>query len=161
MLSTEHRASGLIVARDSMDEASVQRELKRLDGRLVLQRHRRDNAPSGHVYKVILNVSERYAPIVFTWIDAYGNPLPLSSGLVDEFRRHMADSRDKPETADEHNARLLEEQRRDLDRETDAIIEDHMPYLQRKRLSVSLSTGKPRYWRRENTRPSSGVDDAR
>ena len=139
-----------------MDEASVQRALKRLDGRFCLQKHPRDGAEGGWVYKVVCLVSDTYAPVVLTWMDEHGRPLPLSSGLVDEMQRHMVDSRGKVETADEYNARLVAERKRDADAQQTAIIEDHRPYVERNRVSVSVSTGKKLpYWQREG-RPKTG-----
>jgi hypothetical protein len=156
MLTSETRPSGLIVARDSMDEESVGRALKRLDGRLVLQKHARDEVEGGWVYKVICFVSDTYAPIVLTWSDEYGRPLPLSSGIIDKVQSLYLDARNKPISADEHNARLAAELERDRQANADAVIEDHRPYVERDRVSVSLSsTKKLPYWQREG-RPKSG-----
>jgi hypothetical protein len=148
LLTAEHRASGLIVARDSMDEASVQRALKRLDRRFCLQKHPRDGVEGGWVYKVICFVSDAYAPVVLTWMDEHGRPLPLSSSIVDEMQKHMLGARNKGLSADEHNARLTERKRREADDRTRAVIDDHRPYVERDRVSVSLADTKKRpYWR--------------
>jgi hypothetical protein len=57
---------------------------------------------------------------------------------------------------DEFNARLAEERRRDLERDTQALEDDHRPYVERNRVGVSMGTGKPRYWKREDASPRSG-----
>ena len=162
MIVTEHRASGLVVARDSMDEASVQRQLKRLDGRLVLQKHARDGVEGGWVYKVICIVSDTLAPIIFTWMDDFGNPLPLSSGLVEAVQSRMLASRNRPIDEDEWNARLRAERNKDIEREKQAMMDEHRPYVERNRVSVSMAkTGKPAYWKRGGKVPRSGKDLSR
>jgi len=141
VLLAEQRPSGLIVARDSMDETSVGRALKRLDGRLVLQKHSRDGVEGGWVYKVICFVNDTYAPVVLTWQDEHGQPLPLSSALIDEMQRHLAGARNKGVDADEHNRRLVESRRRDAEREQQGVIDDHRPYVERNRVGVLIRKG--------------------
>lgn len=140
-----------------MDEASVGRALKRLDGRLVLQKHPRDGVAGGWVYKVICCVSDTYAPVVYTWMDAYGSPLPLSSALVDAVQSHMLGARNKPLGEDEFNRRELESRRRDAERETEAVMDDHRPYMERGRISVAMSGAqRRRYWQTGGKVPVSG-----
>jgi hypothetical protein len=142
-----------------MDEASVQRQLKRLDGRLVLQKHARDGVEGGWVYKVVCIVSDTLAPIIYTWMDDYGNPLPLSSGLVDAVQSLLLGSRNKPEDEDAWNARVMAERNRDIEREKQAMMDDHRPYVDRGRKSVSFAkAGKPAYWKRGGKVPRSGKD---
>jgi hypothetical protein len=155
LLVTEQRPSGLVVARDGMDETSVSRALKRLDGRLCLQKHSRPGAPGGYVYKVVCVVSDTYAPVVLTWQDDYGRPLPLSSALIDEMHRHLAGARNKAPDADAYNEQLVASRRRDAEATRDAVVADHRAYVERGRTSVALGAGKPRYWRRERARPRS------
>lgn len=161
MLVTEHRASGLVVARDAMDEASVSRALKALDRRLVLQKHPRDDAPGGWVYKVICIVSDTEAPVVFTWMDEHRHPLPLSHALVDAVAERRLGARNKLESADDFNARKTTEIERDRQAISDEIIAEHKPFLTRGRVGVSMADVKPkRYWQRRGT-PQSGVDRGR
>jgi hypothetical protein len=153
--------SGLVVADEAMDEARVDAALKRLDRSFSLQK-RRDDGELVEVYKVVKYVSDTLAPVVFTWVDEHGRPLPLSHALVDEFRRHMIGERTDYVSEDEHNRRLVEERRRDARREADAVLDDHRPYVERGRVSVSLAdTGKKRYWQREGKIPVSGVKPGR
>ncbi len=79
MLVTERRASGLIVARESMDEKAVDRALKRLDDRLVLQKHRRDDAADGWVWKVVCVVPS--ARVNSPKSDAFSPVATLSAAL--------------------------------------------------------------------------------
>jgi len=141
MLVHEQRASGLVVARDAWDESAVSDALKALDRRLVLQKHPRDDAPGGWVYKVICIVSDTYAPIVFTWVDANGQPLPLSSALVDAVQERQLGARNKHESADEYNERKKQELTRDADAIRDAIVADHKPYVTRGRVGVLFDRG--------------------
>lgn len=140
-----------------MDEAAVGRALKQIDPRFVLQKHPRGGVEGGWVYKVVFFASDTYAPVVFTWMDEYGTPLPLSSGLVETFKRLALDSRNREPDADEFNRRLAEQrakERRDI---SEAIIADHTPRIARGRVGVSLATAKkPRYWRTRTARPKSG-----
>ncbi len=158
-LVTRRHDSGLVLAEDAWDETRVSRALKQIDSRLVLQKRERDENQHDRVlvYKVVKVVSDRYAPVVFTWIDEQGRPLPLSFGLVDEFKRHMLGVRTDLVSADEHNRRLVEERARDAEALTEAVIQDHRARFDRERVTVSLATSRqPRYWRRENARPRSG-----
>lgn len=165
MIVTETRPSGLVVALDSMDEASASRALKRLDGRLCLQKHARDHVEGGWVYKVICFVSDTYAPVVLTWQDDQGVPLPLSSSIVDKVQSLMLGARNKPPSEDEHNERIRAVQEADRDALREAVLEDHKPYVTRGRVSVSLATMKKRpYWQRGDgskppPRPKSGRSD--
>lgn len=148
MIVWERSGSGLIVAREGMDEAAVQRSLKRLDRRFCLQKHPRENTPGGYVYKVVCFVSDTYAPVVYTHVDDHGEPLPLSSSLVDRVARLMAGSRGKPPSEDEENEKLRRGIKRTLRNNVEAIIADHKPHVQRDRVSVAFGVKKPRYWRR-------------
>jgi hypothetical protein len=157
LLVAEHRASGLVVARDAMDEASVTRALKALDGRLVLQKHPRDDAPGGWVYKVICVVSDTYAPVVFTWMDEHGNSLPLSHALVEAMQERMVGSRNKLPTSEEFNAQQKKRLERAADDIREEIIADHKPFLTRNRVGVLFSDAKLKR-HRQGGPPRSGVD---
>lgn len=146
------------MAEEAFDEARLGRALREIDRRLVLQRHPGD-VPGGWVYKVICIVSDTLAPVVFTWADDYGNPLPLSSGLIDEFNKQRREVRERlriPD-ADEHN----EQRQRRLDRvntaNRDEILAEHRARLDRSQTQVSFSdAGKPGIGN-GRVRPRSGV----
>lgn len=151
---TETRSSGLVVARDSMDEAAVEKQLKLIDSRLTLQKHWDESC--GWVYKVICFVSDTYAPVVLTWKDEHGHPLPLSSALSDKMQSLMLGARNAPEDADTWNARVLERQERDRRELAHAVIEDHRPYVERGRVSVSMTDAKKKSYatRSPDSRPA-------
>jgi hypothetical protein len=141
VIFTETRPSGLVVARDSMDEEAVERALKRLDGRFTLQKRWEDG--HGWVYVVIEVVSDSYAPIVLTWRK------PLSSALIDKLQSLQQGQRNALADEDEHNAKLVETLERDRQAFADAVLEDHEPYVSRGRVSVSLGPMKKKpYWKR-------------
>ena len=120
-----------------MDEAAISRALKHVDRDYSLQKRPRDEAHGGVlVYKVV------HVPtglVCFTWIDEHGRPLPLSSGLIDEFQRHMVGARNSGLGVDEYNRRLIEQGRRDHQRETENLIGDHRGRVERGQLQVSLA----------------------
>lgn len=145
--------SGLVLAEDAMDEAALSRALKRLRPDFSLQKRPVDEENGGvTVYKVVHVPTGRVA---FSWIDDYGRPLPLSSGLLDEFQRHLLGERGNSTlvTEDEHNRRLVEQTRRSLESDSAAIIADHQPRLAG-RLSVSLAyrNRKPAHLKRHRGR---------
>lgn len=138
-LVTRRHGPGLVIAEEAFDEARLSLALKQIDRRLVLQKHRRDGVEGGWVYKVIQVVSDDYAPVVFTWMDERGEPLPLSSGLVEELKRHLRGERTDLVSEDEHNRRLVERGRRVEEELTRAVVDDHRARVERGRVAVSLA----------------------
>lgn len=139
--------SGLVLAEEGQDEARLQHALEQIDRSLVLQKHRAD-VGGGWVYKVIQQVSDDYAPVVFTWCDTFGNPLPLSSGLVEEFKglRKEAAARRGPD-ADERNRQLVERTRLQIEADRDAVMADHRARVEKGRVGVGMSTRGRRHYR--------------
>src|SRR5262245_42037120 len=107
-----------------MDEVAVERALKRLDGRFVLQKHSRDGVEGGWVYKVVCFVSDTYAPVVLTWTDEHGTPLPLSSGIIDKMQSLQLSDRHGIEDPDEHNRKVVERVEKDRAEIAQAVIDD-------------------------------------
>lgn len=137
--------SGLFVAETTRDEQAIIAALKQIDPRLALQKERA-SAEGGWKFKVLRIWSEDHPPTpILTWTDAYGNPLPLTDGLIDKVKIHMLGFRgnDYYVSADEHNAKLKAE--RDKQRADDlaAIRDEHLPRLSG-RLSVSMSGQRKR-----------------
>lgn len=151
-LVTRATESGLVLAEDAADEVGLQRALEQIDRSLVLQKEKAD-VGGGWIYKVIQMVTDDYAPVVFTWCDQYGNPLPLSSGLVEEFKglRKEAASRRGPD-ADERNRRLVERNRAQIESDRDAVIQDHRPRVEKGRVGVGMSTRGKRHYRDSDRR---------
>lgn len=152
--------SGLVVAEEAADEARLSRAVKQIDPAFVLQKHPADVA-GGWVYKVFQVVSEdREAVCVLTWTDMFGNPLPLSSGLVDELQKYLPEARSRrgPD-ADARNRQLAERRQRDMEHTVGEIIADHQARVARGQITVSLSArSKLRYWQKNRSGPaSSGV----
>jgi hypothetical protein len=80
--------TGLITAFDSVDEATADGELKKLDPRLFLVKER------GHhgefFYEVRFWNGSEVAPTLITdWREPSGRPKPLSSGIVYDVQRQM------------------------------------------------------------------------
>lgn len=134
LIHREH--GGLIVSEHSMDARSIQAALKQLDDKLILLP---PDAYRGPYWKVYRDVSDwQEAVCIYTWMDDYGDPLPLSSGLVNEVDKLRKDARNKGLDADDLNA--LREQRLAEDRAErgQQIIEEHRAKVERGRTSVSF-----------------------
>jgi hypothetical protein len=131
----------------SFDEARVSACLKEIDDRLSLWP---PDATSAY-YRVVQHVSDwQSAVVVVTWMDADREPLPLSSGLVDEVQKWRPENRGKrgPDS-DEINERRVEQARRTQDEVVAAVKDDHRAKLERGRVSVSMGSmkRKPAYQR--------------
>lgn len=143
--------SGLVLAEHAQDEVGLGRALKQIDDRLALQ----FRPP---YYVVVCRVSDNYAPVIATWMDLYGQPLPLSSGLLEKVQSARLGARNQPLSVDEHNARRDAEIERDRENMYEALRDDHRATIERGRTQVTFATGKKRrYWQRENAAPQSGI----
>jgi hypothetical protein len=148
--------SGLVAVEQSGDEAQISRALKQIDERYVLQKHPAE-IEGGWVYKVFCIVSEDQPAIcIHTWCDDRGNPLPLSSGLIEDVKRWRPESRERRGfDADEHNRQVTERLEKEREADIEAVSSDHKPWVERNRVTVSLGpTTKVRYWRRNLDRPA-------
>lgn len=147
MFQIREHGSGLVLAEDGMDEKTIAASLKEL-GPWALQKRRRDEAAGGVlVYKVVHIPS---GMVAFTWIDDHCRPLPLSSGLVDEFKRHLLGTRgaDTLVDADEHNRRHVERLQQMEQERKEAVWEEWRPRLRDGRVTVQMGGQQPRYWKR-------------
>lgn len=149
--------SGLVLAEQGGDEASISRAIKEIDSHYVLQRHESDVAGK-HVYVVVCIVSEDQPAIrILTWDDGNGNPRPLSSGLVEEVKKWRPEARGRRGLdADQHNAKLREQTEQLRRDELAAVSDDHRPFVERNRVSVALGTTLKRH--RKDHVPRSGRD---
>lgn len=147
---TRETGSGLMVAEHSQDEAAISRALKRIDSRLVLQKHPGD-VPGGFVYKVLAVVSEDRPPeYVATWADELGNPLPLSTGLVALVESLRKESRGRRGVdADEANRRLVERNTRYRIAAHESLDGDHAAKIERSSVTVGMGarSHKPSWMR--------------
>lgn len=146
--------SGLILAEQGGDEASISRALKEIDDRYVLQKHPGD-VEGGWVYKVFCVWSEDHdAEYVLSWADDYGRPLPLSSGLIEEVKRWRPENRHRRGLdADAHNQQLRERTAREHHEQLLEISADHRPKVERGRVTVGMSTRSKKPGFQRNTRP--------
>lgn len=143
--------SGLVLAEHAQDEVGLTRALRQIDDRLSLQ----FRPP---YYVVVCQVNDNYAPVIATWMDIHGKPLPLSSGLLEKVQAAHVGARNKPLSVDEHNAQRQAEIEKDRANMYEALRDDHRPMIERGRTQVTFSeVGKRRYWQREDAAPRSGI----
>lgn len=133
LIQREH--GGIVVAEYAQDESQIQRALTQIEDRLILW------PPDGMCpyYRVARNVSDWQEPeIIASWKDTNGNPLPLSSGLIDEVDRLRRDARNKGLDVDAYNAKRTEDLEADRAARGQQIIEEHRAKVERGRTSVSF-----------------------
>ena len=100
------KRSGLQVVEYGNDEAGIQRELSRYDDTLILDRE--PNQEHGcWQWFVVKQRGDQDAIRICTWQDEYGNPLPLSSRLVDHVNALREGSRAPQADPLTHNDRLI------------------------------------------------------
>jgi hypothetical protein len=128
MFTERTSPSGLILAEQAQDERSIGHALQQIRPDVVLQVRPRDEEKGGVlVYKVVHVESGQ---VMFTWMDSYGNPLPLSSGIIDEFQRHQLGARNTGLVSDDqHNQRHTDEIERERQRRVEAIRDEHRARL--------------------------------
>lgn len=132
-----------------MDERTVQSQLKALDPRLRLVQQFDPDA--GMYYEVVCVWSaEHDARSVYKHRagGGIGEPLPLSSRVVEEVKRLR--EVDTLKASDDANARLREQIRKDSRDAALAISDDHKPYVDRGRVQITTaSVRRPKpYWQR-------------
>lgn len=143
--------SGLVLAEDAIDERWASEQIKQLNPRFALHKERRDDAPGGWMYRVVhIWSDEQPYHIVFDWIDDQCRPLPLSSGIVEEVKRHMLGARNSGlGREDEHNRQLQEKRLQAARAESLAIADHYRPWLDRGRVGITLADVKRKpYWAR-------------
>jgi len=127
------RRGGLLVAEESMAFEQLERALKQLDRDLVLNVEF-DPVHGCAVYDVHKVISrDRPAAFICRWMDAYGTPLPLSSGLLELVQKLQSGH---GEDADELNRRMLEADERDVAEGVREIVRDMLPRITGKRIPV-------------------------
>lgn len=75
--------NGVFVVEEAADFKQVERDLGRLDDRLFLIQEWQRGRP---VYCVMVDFGDRGAHELTRWLDDRGDPLPLSSGLVEKVK---------------------------------------------------------------------------
>lgn len=140
--------AGLIVAENAMDERTVQTDLQAFDPRLRLVSQ--FDQDCGWYYEVVCVWSpEHDARSVYKHREngGIGEPLPLSSRVLDEVRRLQGDALfDAAETA---NARLVAAKKQQARDDAAALAQEHAPYVDRNRVQVTTAkVGRKPYWMR-------------
>jgi len=157
-LVTRSLTSGLVLAERASDEAGIQRALKEIDDRYVLQANTSELLGE-LVYEVLCVWSEEHPPLkIMAWTDERGRPLPLSSGLVEEVKKWRPEARNRrgPD-ADERNERLREQTDRLRRDQLAAISGDHRGKVERDQVSVSIGTLPKQGYLRNRRPPQSGI----
>lgn len=124
--------SGLLVAENSTDERSVTDALRDFDPDLVLTWEIQDEQQVWEVHKIVGR--DRPAVFICRWQDDYGNPLPLSHGLVDLVKRLRYGG--VGGAADDANRRLREQAERDVYEGSLEIARDLIPRIRGRRIPV-------------------------
>lgn len=154
---TRDTGLGLTLVENRGSEAELSRALKRIDDRLVLQRHP-GNVEGGWVYKVLKIVSEDQPAVrITTWADEYGRPLPLSSGLLDRVQKLMVGARNQGVSTDDHNRQLADQRDKDRLSALEQVSGEHRAKVERGQVTVGFGSGTSRRYYQRNHRPPSGA----
>lgn len=137
MLTTRSHSSGLVLAEEAADERTIGRALQQIRPDVALHLRPRDEKKGGVlVYKVVHVPSGQ---VMFTWMDEHMRPLPLSSGLVDEFQRHQLGARNTGLiSTEEHDRRHVADIERDREARLEGVRGEHRQRLNDV-LSVSMA----------------------
>lgn len=136
--------SGLLVAETHASNEAVARLLRAYDSslRLVPQAGEEHGGVLWNVYRY--NGPDRPASYVCAWQTPGGEPLPLSSRLLEKVqyldRRTVGDA----PSAEAMNAAHKQKLRKDRIAEKQEITEAHEPYVRRGRVSVSTTAARNR-----------------
>ena len=135
----EYRHGALAVIEQAQPKDAVQRELKRLDDRLFLERQ--VTIDEDIVWCVVVDIGLGHPPVtILEWRDESGRPIPyLSSRLVSRVAAMDRDGAKLTARVIEHNARLVRERKEQSRREFEEIAADMIP-----RMSGTRSAALPR-----------------
>jgi hypothetical protein len=143
----ERRSGGLVVAELGMDGASLERELRKRDPLLSLQGW--PSLEHGRiVWRVVREAGERGPETVCVWQTEGGEPLPLSSGLLDLVDRLDRNSRHRHRDEDELNESRRLELAKQQQRDNEGIADNWNPSHGRTVLPRSVSLRMARDKRR-------------
>lgn len=138
--------TGLVVAHQGAEEASVRAALKQFDARLMLD-YAIDTDWGCVVWQVLCRTGSDTPPLVVCrWRetdDPASKPLPLSHGLVEKAKRLHVESRAPKPDADADNAVLRARQNADADAELEEYAAELVDRL-RERTLRSLPRGRYR-----------------
>jgi len=115
------RRNGLLVVEEATDFRAVDAALADIDRRLFIAYEIEAGRP---VYRVMVDQGDHGAAVLCDWRDEHGQPLPLSSGLVEQVKSQRP--REGPDLgrSERANAELKARQLADFDEAVDGIAED-------------------------------------
>ena len=126
-----YERNGLLVTEMSGDERAIRHALKQLDDQLILDRDV-DEEHGVWVWKVHRRVGGDRPPLpVCSWRDTYGNPLPLTGGLIEEVKRLR--EQDTSRLVDLHNAKMKADEQARLESELIEAARGALPVVEGKR----------------------------
>lgn len=145
-----HNGSGLLVAEQAVTDGDVAQALRTYEPslRLVPQWDGAERCVRWCVFRYL--GGDRDAEFVCAWADRHGKPLPLSMSLLEKVRQLDVRTRGGPPDPNKLNEQHRDRLQRDQLREKEGIAADFAPYLDRGRVSVSMSgtvgtkRGRPR-----------------
>jgi hypothetical protein len=119
-------ASGLVLAENRTDEETVGRLLREIDDHLILVRDI-DRQFQVDVWRVYLHISDwQDAVHICDWRDEItGEPLPLSSGILNAVQLQRKENRNARLDEDAANAALVAKRRQEFDADVDGIAHEH------------------------------------
>jgi hypothetical protein len=129
--------SGLLIAEQAASHEHVARLLKQHDPslRLIPQ----GGAGGGVLWTVYSwNGPDRPGTFVCAWQTPHGDPLPLSSRLLEKVQQLDKRTVGDPPDPDKANAAHVAAVRRDRRNALDAVADEHRPYIDRGRVSVQV-----------------------
>jgi hypothetical protein len=131
--------SGLLVAEEPASAAQIGRLLREHEPRLRLV-PQQDEARRCLLWQVWRhNGNDRPADYIVTWMDQYGEPLPLSTQIVERVKLFDPNqTASAPPTHTELNARHRERTLRETEARYAAVEQEHAPYVDRGRRVVSM-----------------------
>jgi hypothetical protein len=125
------RPSGLLVP--AQDERAIERELARIDPRLYLTY---EIERGQRLYRVMCEYAgDKYLPVC-DWRDEQGEPLPLSTGLLELVRSLAPRGGVTAQETFEANERLRQQAEREFHDDLEEIVADMGPRLRETRSAV-------------------------
>lgn len=138
LVYSRHHNGGLVLAEFSVDERTVQQQLREFDSELRLV-WEKDDQYGVEVWNVVKVWSPDHPAVqILTWREnGSGRPLPLTSRLVDEVKRLR--SEDTSAAVDRANARLRAQQAKQARDDTLALASEHAPRINKGRVGIRVT----------------------
>jgi hypothetical protein len=137
--------SGIVYPAEGMDGARIRAALKEHDRNLDLIQQL-DPDWGRWVYKVTYSTGSG-DEVLFAWRGANGEPLELSSALLDKVKRLDKNTSVAAPDADALNDRHLKSRKKDWDDSTDDLVDDYLPRSRRKSLLPRTRDFANRRWK--------------